>query len=205
MKNNKNSLGTFGDIDDYNSITLNKHTAKELVKEYRKMRKEARNRLDELSHSEFSDSKLLENKEFLQDNPSYMTKRELRHNLSAVAGFLNSKLSTVEGQKERAERTIETLNDMGYSNINLKNYQQFGKFMDNMRTYIENNIIGSYRLLEIYDTAKEKNISVENVRKNISFYNRNMDAIAELDLNRKRPYTVSDLQKILKRHGTLEE
>ena len=197
MKNN--FIGTFGDIDNYNSISLEKQTVKELRKEYRKLRKEAKERLKELARSEFSDSKLLENKEYLfEEDPSLMTKRDLRHYLSAVAGFLNSELSTVEGQLKRAERTIETLNDMGYSNINLDNYQQFGRFMDRMRVYVENNIIGSDRLLEIYDTAKEKNISIANVQKNISFYERNLEDIQDLDLTAKRPYTTSSLQKILK-------
>lgn len=203
MKNNFN--GDFGDIDNYNSISLNKYTVEDLRKEYRKLRKEAKERIKELSKSEFSDSKLLENKEFLLENPSYMSKRDLRHNLSAVAGFLNSELSTVEGQRHRAERTIETLNDMGYNNINLHNYQQFGKFMDKMRVYVENNIIGSDRLLEIFDTAKEKNISISNVEKNIRFYDRNIDAIQDLNLNAKKPYTTSSLQKILKSHGMLED
>ena len=75
--------GNFGDIDNYNSISLNKYTVKELRKEYRKLRKEAKERLKELSESEFSDSKLLENKEFLLENPS-------NKNLEKSVAFLDN-------------------------------------------------------------------------------------------------------------------
>ena len=123
MSSKLNLKGKFGDFSDYNSISLEKYKAQELRSEYRKLRKEAKRRIKELSQSEFSDSKLLENKEYLyEEDPSLMTKRDLRHYLSAVAGFLNSDLSTVEGQRKRAERTIETLNDMGYENIDLESY-----------------------------------------------------------------------------------
>ena len=184
MSSKLNLKGKFVDFSEYNSISLEKYKAQELRSEYRKLRKEAKRRIKELSQSEFSDSKLLENKEYLyEEDPSLMTKRDLRHYLSAVAGFLNSDLSTVEGQRKRAERTIETLNDMGYENIDLESYKNFGRFMDKMRVYVENNIIASDKLIEIYDTAKEKNISIANVQKNIRFYERNLEAIKVIHKN----------------------
>ena len=200
----ENFQGTFGTADNYNSAVLNrKYTAKELRSEYRKMRKEAKGRIKELKKEGFEDSPVLENKEYLDENPSNLTKRELAYYLSYTASFLNSDLSTTDGQKRQRESIIQTFHDMGYKNIDSKNFDRFGKYMNKMRTYIKNKIYGSDEIVEMYDKAQENNISIANLEKNISFFMENADAIDELGLNpdRKRAYTKNEIEKIMAKRG----
>lgn len=192
--------GSFGDVNDYNSVILRrKYSAKELRDEYRKMRKEAKERIKELKSSGYEDAQILDNKDYLQKNPSNMTKRELASYLSYTASFLNSKYSTIEGQEERRKGVLQAFYDMGYTNINAKTINSFGKYMDRMRVYVESKVISSDVLLDVYDTAIGTNISMKNVERNIEFYAENIDSIKDLNLNpeRKRKYTATELRKKL--------
>lgn len=203
--NVENFTGTFGTLDDYNSVILKrKYTVKELRKEYRKMRKEAKKRIKQIKEVGYGDSQIIENKEYLDKNPSNLSKRELASFLSYTASFLNSDLSTVEGQERQRQGVIETFRDMGYTAIDAKNFDEFGKFMKRMHTYIKNKVISSDVVVDLYNTAKEQNISVRNIERNYEWYAENLDDIKELELNpdRKRKYTATELKKILARDMT---
>lgn len=194
--------GEFGGINQYNQVVLRKaHTVKELRKEYQKLRKEAKERIKILKNSDFSTAQILENKEYLKKDPARMTKRELSASLSYTASFLSTDLSTVEGQKQYRENVIQTFKDMGYTEINDKNFKEFDKFMKDSAVYIKNQIIGSPELLEMFQKAKENNISIANMKKNLTFYREHMEEIEELDLNsdRKRKYTMNEIEKIFKK------
>lgn len=203
--NTENFSGTFGDINNYNSVVLRrKYTVKELRSEYRKLRKEAKARIKAIEKAGYGDSQVLENKEFLEENPSRLNKRELSSYLSYTASFLNSDLSTVEGQERQRQGVIETFHDMGYTAIDAKNFDEFGKFMKRMHTYIKNKVISSDVVVDLYNTAKEQNISVRNIERNYEWYAENLEDIKELELNpdRKRKYTATELKKILSRDMT---
>lgn len=198
----QNFTGEFGDINSYNSVILKrKYTAKELRTEYRNLRNEAKKRIRELKRSGYSDSSVLENKEFLEKNPSSLTKRELASYLSYTASFLNSDLSTVPGQQKQREQVIGTFKQMGYNQINAKNFDEFAKFMKRMHVYIKNKVLTSDVVLDMYETAKEQNISLRNIERNYKFYEENLEEIKELNLNpnRKRKYTATELSRILER------
>ena len=215
---------TFGGYDDYNTFALEKHNKKELLKEYRKLRKEALHRIEELKDSEYSDSKILQNKEYLQIDPSEFDKNELVKMLSYTASFLASSQSTVEGQKERESRAVETLNALGYTEITEQNFKSFGDYMDYMKTYIENQIMGSpemvemfekavkegiptEKLAELYTKTRETNITRRDFQRNMKFYQENIENIEKLGLNkdRKKKYTANELRKKLKSRDMLNE
>lgn len=201
--NSENFSGTFGDINNYNSVVLRrKYSVKELRSEYRKLRKEAKARIKAIQKAGYGDSQVLENKEYLDENPSRLNKRELSSYLSYTASFLNSDLSTVEGQERQRQGVIETLHDMGYTAINAENFDEFGKFMKRMHTYIKNKVIQSDAVVDLYNIAKEKNISVRNIERNYEWYMENIEDVENLELNpdRKRKYTATELKKILARN-----
>ena len=203
-----NFTGSFGTVNDYNPYALQKrHTVKELRSEYRAMRREAKSRLSDLRNSEFSNAQVLENKEYLNKDPSNMTKRELANAMGYTAGFLNSDLSTIEGQAEYRENVIQSFADMGYDQINDANFSEFDRFMRKAAVYIKNKIIGSPDALEMYQKAKENNISVANMEKNMSWYYHHMDELEDLDLNtgRKRKYTTTQLERIINKRNRQED
>ena len=219
-----NFTSTFGGYDNYNTFSLEKHTVKDLRKEYRKLRKEAIKRIEELKNSEFSESKILENKEYLNVDPNSFDKDELVRMLSYTASFLASSQSTPEGQRTRIDRAVETLNIMGYTNINRDNFDEFAKYMDYLHTYIDNQILSSEKLLDLFDASMEEgtpvedlaglvnktqssNITLTNLKRNLEFYNKNIKNIERLDLNptRKRHYTARELRKKLSKKDMLIE
>lgn len=209
-----------GDHNDYNYFQLMNHNTEEQLRdEYKRMAKQAKRQITAIKKSPFKDNKIVEGKEFLSQNPDNMTKSDLAHNLSTLDSFLSSKLSTVTGLREQRKLSIERLHDRGYNFINTRNYKAFGELMDDMRAYINNNIITSQKVLDAVDNlvtkrnvknldkitqvlqkAFENNISLANVQKNFGFYWENMDEISDLQLNpdRKRQYTKTELERKLR-------
>lgn len=185
---------------------LKNYTKKELEKLYRQERKEAKSRIKALKDSEFSDSKILKNKEYLKEDPRKMTKVELAKNLSYTDSFNKSKLSTIEGQEEEKQNFIETMQTLGHK-INNDNYRQFVKYIQDSKSHIENQILSSTDMVEMYDFAQENNISPANVRKNFAWYMKNQEKIENLNLNvdRNRKYTITELKVRLARAENLEK
>ena len=190
-----------GNRDHYNSVSLKQHTVAQLKKEYRRFRKEAISRVGELKVSGYEDSDILKNKEYLYYNPSNMTKRELINYLTYTVSFVESKLSTVEGQKEREGKEYDKLRDLGYTHITKKTANDLNDFMKKTHHLIQNKVFSSDTILALYDLSVEKNISRTNIINNINWYVENMDRIEELELNveRQRPYTMNNLKRIFAR------
>ena len=206
-----------GDHDDYNYFSLMNHnTEDELRNEYKRMSAQAKRQITAIKKSPFKNDKIVEGKDFLLQNPDNMSKNELAHNLATVESFLSSKLSTVTGLREQRKLSIERLHDRGYNFINTRNYKAFGELMDDMKAYINNNIITSQKVLDAVDNivtkrniknldriteviqlALENNISFANVQKNFGYYWDNIDEIGELGLNldRKRKYTRAEIER----------
>lgn len=210
---------SFGEHDDYNFFNLMRKPEDELRAEYARMRTQAKRQITAIRKSPFRDSKIIQNKEYLDRDPANMTKADLAHYLSNLESFLSSKLSTVTGLRRQRQLSIERLHDRGYTFINPRNYAAFGKLMDDLRAFVNNNIITSDRILDVADNlatkrnirsldkisqiiqfALEQNISIANVQKNFSFYWDNIDDIADIGLNpeRKKPYTRKEIEKKLR-------
>lgn len=205
---------TFGGYDDYNTFSLEKHNVDDLRKEYRELRNEARYRIEQLKNSEFADSKILLNKEYLDVDPSKMSKDELVRMTAYTASFIASPQSTVAGQQERVHKAVETMNAKGYTKITENNFAEFGNYMDYLRTYMDNQILSSEKLVDIYEALVNEdkadnslNVTMVNIKRNMDFYVKNAENIERLDLdpNRKRKYTARELRKKLSSKDMLNE
>lgn len=196
-----------GDDNHYNSITLKQHTVAQLRKEYRRYRREAKERLKELKQEGFENSRIVQNKEYLQKDPSTLRKQDLVNYLTYAHSFVNAKTSTVEGQKAREDKVIQKFQDLGYSNIKKETLDEFGKFMDKSRNLFTSKILASDIAVVAYDMAKENNISIANLEKNLLWYAEHLDDIENLDLstNRKRAYTKTQLERAIKKKQEKEQ
>lgn len=197
-----NFHSTFGDYDDYNTFNLEKQKWSELRKEFRKLRKEAKKRINELKESEFADSKLLQNKEYLQEDVSNMTKDELVRYTAYTASFLASDLSTVAGQEQRVEYALEKMHDLGYHGITREDIKPLFEYMDNMEAFIKGLIKGSEPLVSVYETAKEKNVDIKDVEKALrSFFAERSKEIENMSKeefkNSTHQYTAQELWNIV--------
>lgn len=206
-----------GEHDDYNYFHLMINFSEEdLRREYSRMRTQAKRQITAIEKSPFKENKIIQNKEYLSINPDELSKQELAKHLSTTEAFLSSKLSTVTGLREQRKLSIERLHDRGYNFVNTRNYLAFGQLMDDMRAYMNNNIITSQKVLDAVDNlvskhnikrldriteviqlALEHNISLANIQKNFGYYWDNIDEIGELGLNldRKRKYTRTEIER----------
>lgn len=129
-----------------------------------------------------------------------MNRDELMKALTDSAKFIWSRLSTVEGQEQMKEKTLEKFELRGYGDvINEETYTQFGKFMDEVNAFIAAKVIGSPEAVDMFAWAKENHISPANVTRNFDFYLENREKISKLNLNPSnvRPYTARDLRRML--------
>lgn len=199
-----NFHGTFGDYDDYNTFNLEKQKWSELRKEYRRLRKEAKQRINELKNSEFADSKLLQNKEYLTEDVSNMTKDELVRYTAYTASFLASDLSTVKGQEERVEYALEKMHDLGYHDINREDIKPLFRYMDDLSTFMKGLIKGSDPLITTYETAKENKVDIKDVVKALrSYFAERLKEIENMPKEEfkqsSHEYTAEELWNIVKK------
>lgn len=190
-----------GNPDHYNSINLKEESRDALKKEYRRFRNEARERINQLKKYGYEDSDAVKYSKYLESDPSNMTKRELIENLIRAESFITSDQSTIQGQLNREENLKSKLQDLGYEHISAKTAKGLNEFFKETKHLVDNKIVSSTDLLDLYDFAIEKNISIPNVSKNVLWYLENMEDIDELELNetRKTAYTKTQLEKIFDR------
>lgn len=188
-----------GNPDHYNSISLKYETVEDLKKEYRRFRKEAKERIKQLEKYGYEDA--VEYSDYLDKEPSNMTKRELIDSLIRAEAFVTSDQSTIQGQINRYENLKSKLQDLGYEHISQKTAGNLNDFFKQTKYLVDNKIVSSTDLLDLYDFAIEKNISTANVAKNVTWYLENMDDIDELNLNetREKAYTKTQLERIFDR------
>jgi len=186
--------------DWYNPITLKRLPEEDLQKEYRRLREIANKRLDRLGKSEFMTEANANNRKNDFAPAKSLDKNELVYSLSDVAGFVNSKLSTVTGQKAKRNRFLETMNERGYTFINKENYVAFGNFMDRIRPYINAQIIGSDDIVELFQKeSDETKKSFSQIIPALNQYIKNVEEIKRsLPRYRNQKLTERDVERILK-------
>ena len=114
--------------------TGSKTEVKELRQEYSRLRSIAEKRLARLKASEFVDSQIV--REF---DGRFKTLKEMKapfdlsYGLSNLRRFLGRKASTVTGQRETRQKTIETFHRHGFSEINEENYDEMVELISSYR------------------------------------------------------------------------
>ena len=98
-------------------------------------------------------------------NPNYKTMQTLYRNAKQV--LKSGQLST-EGHKRSVANAIETLHREGYDFINKRNFNSFMRFLDDARARGLGSLYSSEQLLDAINTAKEKGLSDEEIKKNIA-------------------------------------
>lgn len=114
--------------------TGSKTEVKALRQEYSRLRSIAEKRLARLKASEFVDSQIV--REF---DGRFKTLKEMKapfdlaYGLSNLRRFLGKKASTVTGQRETRQKTIETFHRHGFDEINEENYDEMVELISSYR------------------------------------------------------------------------
>lgn len=187
-------------VDWYNPITLRRIPDDDLRAEYRRLREIANKRLDRLGKSEFMTEAQAKNRKNDFAPAKSLDKNELVYSLSDVAGFVNSKLSTVTGQKAKRDKFLETMEERGYTFIKKQDYKTFGDYMDRIRPYINAQIVGSDDIVELAQTeTDERKKDFRQIIPALNQYIKNVEEIKRaLPRYRNQKLTERDVERILK-------
>ena len=139
--------------EDYNpvvQVALKRHTEKELRQEYTRLRDIAQKRLSRIGATEFAETQTYKN--WAGKFPMTKTIKDpqtLAMALADVANFVGGGM-TLKTMKQQRARSLETLHEHQYSDINEANFVRFGNFMDKYRAAQLDVIYDSKRAVKIF-------------------------------------------------------
>lgn len=139
--------------EDYNpvvQIALRRHTEKELRQEYTRLRDIAQKRLSRIGATEFAETQTYKN--WAGRFPMTKTIKDpktLALALADVANFVGGGM-TLKTMKQQRARSLETLHEHQYPDINEANFVRFGNFMDKYRAAQLDVIYDSKRAVKIF-------------------------------------------------------
>lgn len=101
------------------------------LKEYRKLRNVAMNRIRKLEKAGYAESETVRKaRAAFKDLPRNLTQDQAAQRLPEAARFLTSARGTVGGMRDIERRTAQTFQDRGLDFVNSKNVKQFTEFLD---------------------------------------------------------------------------
>lgn len=163
---------------------------KEIRDEYRRLRNIANKRIERLEKAGYEQTQTYLRNVGAYKSPSNYTVQELQYKLYQISKFVSAKSSTVSGMRLIEKEAIETLQEKGLGRIN--NLQEFGDFMSWARTKYKSSEFDSERAAEIFDEAKRRNISIEEIKKDYELYRDNYHQFTELPVYRKEERRTSE-------------
>ena len=170
------------DYDNYyiEALKSGSLTLKEMRSEYSRLRKIANSRLEALGRSRFSGTQA-----YILNVGKYVTldkiksERDLMYRLQDLAKFVTAKSGSVSGQYEIRRNALESLRERGLHFVNEKNFELFGKFMEEARIRGYARIYGSERVSELFGTASKKGINPEELFKDFVYWMTNRQNLEE--------------------------
>ena len=163
---------------------------KEIRDEYRRLRNIANKRIERLEKAGYEQTQTYLRNVGAYKSPSNYTVPELQYKLYQISKFVAAKSSTVSGMRLIEKEAIETLQEKGLGRIN--NLQEFCDFMSWARTKYKSSEFDSERAAEIFNEAKRRNISIEEIKKDYELYRDNYHQFTELPVYRKEERRTSE-------------
>lgn len=163
---------------------------KEIRDEYRRLRNIANKRIERLEKAGYEQTQTYLRNVGAYKSTSNYTVPELQYKLYQISKFVAAKSSTVSGMRLIEKEAIETLQEKGLGRIN--NLQEFGDFMSWARTKYKSSEFDSERAAEIFNEAKRRNISIEEIEKDYELYRDNYHQFTELPVYRKAERRTSE-------------
>jgi hypothetical protein len=169
-------------------------TDKQLRKEYSRLRSIARKRLERFEGTEWDDTQIYKaNVGVYKPLKEIKSDRELRHLLSDVARFVMSDKGSVSALEKERQKTVNTLQERGYTFVNKENFRQFADFMEYARVANLNRMYDSKRVAEFYETAEKKKLSGEELRKAFRSWTKKQKKLKKIQ--NKNPRTSSQYRE----------
>lgn len=145
-------------------------TLEQMKSEYKRLSSVARQRLARFEQSkEWKDADIYREYAGSFEQPvTSLNEAQLMRELSDLAQFTSSKLSSIRGQQQNRNQIIQTLHARGYTFINKNNFKDFTNFMDEIQTlYQERKYPPSEELVEIFKESRKRNVQGEELMKHL--------------------------------------
>lgn len=160
----------FGRRENYTPVALSRFSKADIEKEYTRLRRVALGRLKTIGKSEFREGDIYNEYKNRFDMTAKQILREgdeslLKYRLSAVQRFLSKKGSSVTGLREITDKTLATLHEHKYDFVTKDNIEDFGNFMDAVRTSAESLRYDSERVAELYEWGEKTGVSISDLKK----------------------------------------
>lgn len=155
------------------SLMRETHTKKELLAEYKRLRREAQVRLNQLERYKWmKDSDVYQyNKDRFKGAVSRMTKAELAKQMRDAAIFVTSKTSTAFGQRERRNNLLDTFRDgWGLTFLNKSNVVEFSRFLGAARANFGAAHYSMDEVEALFRTAKKDKLDMDQIEQNFDAF-----------------------------------
>ena len=153
-------------------------TAKEVSKEYNRLRRVANQRLARLENAGYGDSAIMRRYGEGFGSVRGMTEAQKRAKLGEVAKFLGLKTSSVSGQREATRSFIESIHEKGYDFINKNNATAFGRFMEAAKKhYGSKKAFDSELIVDLFERTLEADADPEQIAEDFDYWSENMDQL----------------------------
>jgi hypothetical protein len=186
---------TFDRRIDYTPADIMEMSDREVRKVYSELRKTVYMRQKRLKEQFPLSSFIGTGKYWKFPKTKDLSTEEVRGELAEASRFLQSDLSTIKGQRERAEEIHELFQSKYEIDIPPEDVPRFMDFLDDLEARYGAKVLGSEQMAKVFKEMERKNISRANVLTNYEYYLKHQKEIAEnKKLNaRSRPFTARQL------------
>lgn len=188
-----------GDLYHIEAFKSGAISGKELRAEYSRLRQTANKRLQRMEGGRFEKSQT-----YLKNAGKYKTISQIEREALAHAKnlkpeiaqqyvdaqiakkmadlykFLTAKTGSIRGMQRAENEMISTLRDRGLTFITKDNIQQFGEYMEYMRTLHKGRQFDSERAADIFGTAVRKGINPDEIAEDYEYWKTHAEELAAL-------------------------
>lgn len=158
-------------------------TERELRKEYSRLRSIARKRLERFKGTEWEQSQSYQkNIGKYKAIADIHSTAELKKLLTDVAYFVDASTGSVSGLKQQRDRAIATFNERGYDFVNKSNFKDFLSYLEDMRSTKLASIYDSDQLSEVYEVARAKGFTTQEVLQDFDFWYKNRKKLDAMEI-----------------------
>ena len=211
-----------GDLYHYEAFRSGNVSREELRKEYSRLRQVANSRLSRMEGTKYERSQT-----YRRNAGKYTTLEEIENEALAHARnikpeaaqkyvdmhvakkldelyrFLTAKSGSIRGMQAIENNMIKTFRERGFDFINKGNIQQFGEYMDYLRTVYRGRMFDSERAADVFGTAVRKGINPEEIAEDFEYWKTHEAELAAMPkIRNKENRTAAEYRRLLENGET---
>ena len=211
-----------GDLYHYEAFKNGNVSRVELRKEYSRLRQVANSRLDRMVGTKYEKSQTYKRNAGKYTTLDEIEAEALAHarnikpeaaqkyvdlhvakKLAEMYKFLTAKSSSIRGMQAIENRMIETFREKGLTFINKSNIQQFGEYMDYLRSIHKGRVFDSERAADVFGTAVRKGINPEEIAEDFEYWKEHETQLSALPrISNAQNRTAAEYKRLLENGET---